>query len=79
LGKISIRHNNSKLNLSIKTGLKLNFTEIRNPDIKSDFRFKTGFESGFQTSFETEIFVKSGFESVSKPVFKSGLATIPPG
>jgi hypothetical protein len=55
LGNLSIKHDNFKLNLSIKTGLKLDFTEIRNQDIKPDLNPKSGFESGF----ETEIWISN--------------------
>jgi hypothetical protein len=58
-GKVSIKHNNFKLNLSIKTGLKLDFTEIRNPDIKPDLNPKSGFESGF----ESEIWISNWIEN----------------
>jgi hypothetical protein len=56
---------NFKLKLSIKTGLKLDFTEIRNPYIKPDLNPKSGFESEIwiKTGFESEIWIKTGFES----------------
>jgi hypothetical protein len=67
LGNVSIEHNNFKLNLSIKNGLKMDFTEIRNPDIKPDLNPKSGLnldlnlKSGFKTSFESEIWISNRF------------------
>jgi hypothetical protein len=63
LGNISTKHKNFKLKLSTKTGVKLNFTEIRNQDIKLDLNpnpvlnLDLDLKSGFETGFESEILI----------------------
>jgi hypothetical protein len=52
---VSIKHNNFKLYLSKKkTGLKLDFIEVRNPDLYT--------KSSFESEFEFEIWISNRIE-----------------